>query len=52
LEAVLALLGGIADDIRELAQQDESQGRPKILDIQSLFDGFIPGLLSQTGQSY
>jgi hypothetical protein len=50
LEAVLALLGGISDDIRGLLEDDEDKGRPRTVDIPALLDSVIPGLLDQVGE--
>ncbi|ORY34633.1 armadillo-type protein [Naematelia encephala] len=51
LEAVLALLGGIADDIRNLLEENKAAQRPKSFDVQYLFDNVIPGLLDRSGDA-
>ncbi len=45
LEAILAALGGVSDDVRNLLEDDETAHRPPSIDIQYLFDNVIPGLL-------
>lgn len=49
LEAILGLLGGVADDLNSLIEEDEDNGRPATLDLPFFFDQVIPGLLTQTG---
>lgn len=50
LEAALALLGGVSDDVRDLLETKGSEASAPI-DIQFLFDQVIPGLLDQSGGS-
>ncbi|WVQ75750.1 hypothetical protein IAR50_005381 [Cryptococcus sp. DSM 104548] len=47
LESVLALIGGIADDVRDILEDDQEQRRSPAIDIGFLFDNVIPGLLGQ-----
>jgi hypothetical protein len=49
LEAALALIGGVADDIRNILDEDVEKGSEKSFDVQYLFDQVVPGLLNQTG---
>ncbi|GFZ49805.1 hypothetical protein JCM24511_07208 [Saitozyma sp. JCM 24511] len=48
LEAALALIGGVADDIRNILDEDVEKGSEKSFDVQYLFDQVVPGLLNQT----
>lgn len=48
---MLGLLGGIADDLTTLLEEDKSSGRPLTLDLGYFFDTVIPSLLVQTGMS-
>jgi hypothetical protein len=48
LEAILALLGGIADDVRNVLDDDSASHRPPSIDLASLFDNVIPGLLNSS----
>ncbi|ODN87698.1 hypothetical protein L198_06924 [Cryptococcus wingfieldii CBS 7118] len=47
LESVLALIGGIADDVRDMLEEDQEEKRPPAINIGFLFDNVIPGLLGQ-----
>ncbi|WVQ84827.1 hypothetical protein IAT38_006984 [Cryptococcus sp. DSM 104549] len=48
LESVLALLGGIADDVRNVLEGDATAHRPPSFDVKFLFDHVIPDLLGQS----
>ncbi|CAK9782992.1 ARM repeat-containing protein [Cutaneotrichosporon oleaginosum] len=48
LETMLGLLGGIADDLTNLLEQDSDAGRQPTLDLAYFFDQVIPSLLVQT----
>lgn len=51
LEATLALLGGLADDIRDRMEEDEMEGKGKSIELGWVFESVIPGLLDQSGKS-
>jgi hypothetical protein len=51
LEGLLALIGGIADDVRGLVEEDAEKGQTKSFDVQEVFDRVVPGLLDLTGES-
>ena len=51
LESVLAMLGGISDDIRNALEEDLEKKRLPTIDVSYLFDQVIPNLLSQSGES-
>lgn len=46
---MLALIGGLSDDIRDQLDSAESAGSPPAIDLAYLFDQVIPGLLDQSG---
>ncbi|ADV21465.1 hypothetical protein I305_03520 [Cryptococcus gattii E566] len=48
LESVLAMLGGISDDIRNALEEDLEKKRLPTIDVSYLFDQVIPNLLSQS----
>jgi hypothetical protein len=48
LETMLGLLGGIADDLTNLLEEDREAGRQPTLDLAYFFDQVIPSLLVQT----
>ncbi|BEJ11716.1 hypothetical protein CspHIS471_0201760 [Cutaneotrichosporon sp. HIS471] len=48
LETMLGLLGGIADDLTNLLEEDRDEGRQPTLDLAYFFDQVIPSLLVQT----
>lgn len=48
LESILGLLGGVADDLNNLLEEDKAAGRAPTLDLPFFFDQVIPGLLTQT----
>lgn len=48
LEAMLGLMGGIADDLDMLLDEDKDVGRQPTIDLPWFFDNVIPGLLSQS----
>ncbi|OWZ73050.1 hypothetical protein AYX14_01478 [Cryptococcus neoformans] len=48
LESVLAMLGGISDDIRNALEEDLGKKRSPTIDVSYLFDQVIPGLLGQS----
>jgi hypothetical protein len=50
LEAALALLGGLADDIRDVMEEEEG-GDEKSIQLGWVFESVIPGLLDQSGMS-
>lgn len=50
LEATLALLGGLADDIRDRMEEDEMEGKGKSIELGWVFESVIPGLLDQSGE--
>ena len=50
LEAALALLGGLSDDIRDRLETEQEEGVSRSIDLGYLFDQVIPGLLDQSGQ--
>ena len=50
LEGALALLGGVADDLRSVLEKDITEHRPVSFEIRHLFDQVIPGLLALTGK--
>lgn len=43
---MLALLGGIADDVRNVLEDDEMSQRSPSIDLGHLFDQVVPGLLN------
>lgn len=51
LEASLALLGAVADDIRAVLEEDAKHRRTPTFDLPYLFDHLVPGLLDSTGRS-
>lgn len=51
LESVLAMLGGISDDIRNALEEDLEKKRSPTIDVSYLFDQVIPSLLGQSGES-
>lgn len=51
LETMLGLLGGIADDLTALLEDDKSNGREPTFDLKYFFDQVIPSLLVQTGKA-
>lgn len=56
LEAALALLGGLADDIRDLIEDEEGGGAGagaggKSIELGWVFEQVVPGLLDQSGES-
>lgn len=48
LEALLGLIGGIADDVRGILEDDALENRPNTFDLAFFFDQVIPGLLQQS----
>ncbi|WVO14952.1 hypothetical protein L204_102593 [Cryptococcus depauperatus] len=48
LESILAILGGVGDDIRNALDEDKERGRPASFDVSYLFDQVVPGLLGQS----
>ncbi|WWC92624.1 uncharacterized protein L201_007583 [Kwoniella dendrophila CBS 6074] len=48
LESALSLVGGVSDDLRDILDDDEADGKQPSFDVQFLFDQVIPGLLSQS----
>lgn len=50
LETMLGLLGGIADDLTNLLEEDKSDNRQATFDLGYFFDQVIPSLLVQTGK--
>nr|XP_019043733.1 hypothetical protein I302_08314 [Kwoniella bestiolae CBS 10118]OCF22663.1 hypothetical protein I302_08314 [Kwoniella bestiolae CBS 10118] len=48
LESALSLIGGVSDDLRNILEDDEADGKTPSFDVQFLFDQVIPGLLSQS----
>ncbi|EAL18781.1 hypothetical protein CNBI0420 [Cryptococcus deneoformans B-3501A] len=48
LESVLAMLGGISDDIRNALEEDLEKKRSPTIDVSYLFDQVIPSLLGQS----
>jgi hypothetical protein len=48
LESLLGLLGGLADDLTLLLDEDLDTGRAPSLDLHWFFDQVIPGLLGQS----
>lgn len=51
LEAALAALGAMADDLRSLAEDEEKAGLPATVNLKHIFDHIVPSLLQQSGQS-
>lgn len=49
---MLGLLGGIADDLTILMDDDKDMGKPLTLDLPFFFDQVIPGLLSQSNAPF
>lgn len=50
LEAVLATLGGLSDDIRDRLDSERESGEAASIDLGYLFDQVIPRLLDQSGK--
>lgn len=48
LEALLGLIGGIADDVRTILEEDALAEKPMTFDLPFFFDQVIPGLLQQS----
>lgn len=48
LEAALALLGGLSEDVRDLLE-DEADSAEKSIELALLFEQVIPALLDQSG---
>lgn len=44
----MALLGGIGDDVRNVLEEDEMSNRTPTINLGSLFDQVVPGLLNAT----
>lgn len=52
LEAILATLGGLSDDIRDRLESESDAGESQSIDLGSLFDQVIPSLLDQSGKAF
>ena len=52
LEAILALLGAVSDDISNILEDDARAKRPPTIDVQYLFDNIIPGVLDQASTPF
>lgn len=49
LEGILAMLGGLADDLAGVLDGDEQTGGPMKAEIQHLLQQVVPSLLSSSG---
>jgi len=52
LESVLSLIGGIADDVKDIVEDDTASNRSPAIDIRSLLDQVIPNLLNASSTPF
>lgn len=50
LEAALAAVGSLSEAIQDIVAEEEEEGNPKPIDIESLLMNVIPSTLSRNGE--